>query len=361
MKLFSYHTQLGDQVTFITEEYQLTGKHDVLYLLRELRNTPFPPGDILDDKRTVLMGKEFQIFEDVKELPNEAAICRPDYNIYMYRQDNFYQRASIVQFFNGKYRLKNMQDWHRADSRVVLVVDEHLWDMPANVIAECLATLEEDHNILFLHPIKFKKLIDPIVFKAVGKLKLAKFYKMRYNNNVGDDYDSIVKIIEAMESLKKDLTYLNFTPIPVKIITTDHWEQKENILYDFERCLKIMTYAQKHRVRINFKYPKFRLSSPSWFYFEFFKTWANHHHTLSYIEALTKGAAQFYNKSYVDVINDPKLWVAAKVKQAIHLLSRYPDLMKEYGFTGWGGVISTSSYNIDYEHVKEKAIENSIF
>jgi hypothetical protein len=361
MKLSSYHQQLGDTVSFITEEYQLTGKHDILYLLREQRSTPFPSGDILDDKRTILMGKAMQLFDDVQELPNAAAVCRPDYSLYSYPDTNLYQRSSLIQFINGKYVIKNMQDWRRSDARAVLVVDETLWDAPARVVSECLDMLKDEHNVIFLHPIKLKKLIEPDVLSSFTKLKLAKFYKLRYNNNIGEDYDLVVKLIDAMQVVKNVYTYLNIPPIPIKIITKDHWESKANIFYDFERCLKIMNYAQKKRVRVNFKYPTIRLASPSWQYFEFFKTWGNHHHTLSYIEALTKNAAKFYRIGYIDVINDDKKWVTAKVKQAVHLLSRYPELMKEYGHTGWSGTYSTAADRINYDYVKEKAIENSIF
>ena len=193
------------------------------------------------------------------------------------------------------------------------------------------------------------------------KLKLAKFYKMRYNNNIGDDYDSVTKIIDMSKKLKNKFSYIIMPPLPVKIITKDHWVSKENIFYDFERCLKIMRYAQDKSVRINFRYPKMRLASPSFPYLEFFKTWSNHHHTLCYIEALTKNAAKFYKVSYVDIINNERYWVTAKVRQAIHLIARYPDLIKELGFTGWGGTKYSSTSRINFDLVKEKAIENNIF
>lgn len=361
MKLSSYHTQIGDEVTFITKEYHLTGKHDVLYLIRELRNTPFPPGDILDDKRTVLIGKEFAMFEEVQEIPLEAAVCRPDYGVYDCKDGSLYANSSLVQFFNGSIFLKNKQDWRRSDNKNTIVVDDNLWDAPAPVVATCLRELIEEPNIIFQHPVKLKKLIDKEVLEVFIQLKLAKFYKLRYNNNVGEDYDSVIKIIDGMSILKKHFIYMNINSIPIKIITKDHWALKENIYYDFERCLKIMTYAQLNRVRINFRYPRMRLSSPSWFYFEFFKTWSNHFHTLSYIEALMFGATKFYHKSYADILSNDLLWNTAKVKQTVHLLARYPSLIKEYGFVGWGGVISTTSNKIDYNYVKEKAIENSIF
>lgn len=361
MKLSSYHTQLGDYVNFISEEYQLTGTHDVLYLLRELRHTPFPPGDIVDDRRTILIGKEFAIFEDVQELSIEAAVCRPDYEIYKYKEPNIYEKASFVQFFQSGKMLKNIQDWHRSDSKSVVIVDENFWDANPEAIIYALNSLQSESNIVFLHPIKLKKLLDNNIFNALSPLKLAKFYKIKYNNNIGEDYESVVKAINLIQKLKNNFIYLNVGSISVKTITKDHWADKQNILYDFERNLKIMTYAQKQRVRINFLYPRLRLSSPSWAYFEFFKTWSNHYHTLSYIEALLKGSTNFFGKSYAAILNNNMLWTTAKIKQAVYLLVKQKDLMKAYGFIGWGGVYSTTANKIDYDYIEEKAVEDHLF
>lgn len=361
MKLASYHSQLGDSVTFITEEYQLTGTHDILYLLRELRETPIPSGDILDDYRTILIGKEFEIFDDAQDIPIEAAICRPDYNLYHYKDPNPYDRASFVQFFHEDKLLKNIQDWHRPYERFVIVVDPNFWDASPQIVVSCLMSLKGSANIAFLHPIKLKKLLDNDVFNTLSSLKLAKFYKIRYNNNIGEDYNSITLAIDLIHRLKQKFSYLNIGSIPVKIITKDHWANRDNILYDFERCLKIMNYAQKKKTRINFRYPRLRLSSPSWAFFEFFKTWSNHYHTLSYIEALLKGSMNFYHQNYAAILNNNRLWNTPKIKQAVYLLTKHRELMKEYGFTGWGGMYSTTENLIDYDYVEEKAIEDHLF
>lgn len=360
MKLHSYHSQIGDNPTLIDHEYQLTDKHDTLYLIREQKNTPIPGGGILDDYRTILVGKQFEIFDDVWEMPNEVAVCRPEYSIYKYDKPNIYDRASFVQFINNRSILKNVQDWRRADNRVTVIVDHNLWDATPQIITQALESIRFERNIMFLHPIKLKKLLDSNVMNAFLKLKLAKFYKIRYNNNIGDDYDSVVIAIDIMKRLKKEFPYLNLSSLPVKTFTKDHWENKDNIYYDFERCLKIMTEAQKQKVRINFRYPNIRLASPSWAYFEFFKTWSNHFHTLSYVEALMKGSTNFYRKNYSEILNNERMWNTAKIKQAVHLIGKFPDLMLTYGFTGWGGVFSTSVELIDFEYVKEKGIENHI-
>lgn len=361
MKLSSYHKQLGHDVVFINNEYQLTGNHTILYLIRELRHTQFPPGDILDDKRTILMGEEFKIFDDYQNISDEVAICRPDYTLYEYEEKNVYNQSNYVQFFNNDKLLKNVQDWHRAKYKATIVVDQNFWDAPPQIIVDCLKSLQGERNIIFLHPIKLKKLLNDDVFYSFSKLKLAKYYKVRYNNNIGENYDNIVQAIDLMKRIKIEFAYLNIGSIPVKIITKDHWVDKANVMYDFERCLKIMTYAQSNRVRINFKYPKIRLSSPSWAFFEFFKTWGNHYHTLPYIEALMKGATLFHQKGYAEILNNSLWWNTAKIKQAVYLIAQHTELIQQYGFIGWGGVKSTTESLINYQYIKEKAIEDNLF
>jgi hypothetical protein len=360
MKLYSYYEQLGHRVMLIRHEYELTNTHDILYLIRELRHTPFPPGDLLDDRRTVLIGKEFEIFDDVQIIPNEVAVCRPDYSIYQYEKPNRLAHFSFVQFFNGKTLLKNVQEWRKANSKGTLVVDENFWDFPDAAILQCLEKLQTETNIVFVAPIKLKKLLNEEIFNAVSQLKLAKAIKILYNNNIGEDYLNAILAIDAIHKLKAKFPHIQFGPIPFKIITKDHWVSGENRKYDFERCLKIMNYAQKQRVRINFKYPKMRLASPAWTYFEFFKTWSNHHHTLSLIEALLVRSSDFLNLSYAEILNDSKKWTTSKIKIAVYLIAALPELILEYGFRGWGGVISSTYKEIDFNYVKEKAIEDHI-
>lgn len=361
MKLASYHKQLGDNVNLIEAEYQITDNYDILYFIKELRETPFPPGDILDDKRTVLMGEQFKIFDDWTDIKPEVAVCRPDYSIYNLKKNNKYSNSSFVQFFCGEKMLKNVQDWHKSKGTNTIIVDNNLWDANPRAVVQCLESLSGEPNIIFLHPIKLKKLLNEDVLDSFFKLKLAKYYKIRYNNNIGESFESACLAVDLMKKIKNRFVYLNVGSIPIKIITKDHWENKDNILYDFERCLKIMSYAQKQQIRINFKYPKMRLASPSWQFFEFFKTWSNHYHSLCYIEALLKGAMTFHARDYATILNNQKWWTTVKIKQAVYLLTRHTELMKEYGFTGWAGSKSTTEQFIDYQKIKEKSIEDNLF
>lgn len=362
MKISSYHKQCGDSVTFISEEYMLTNKYHILYLVREYRHTPIPSGTFLDDNRTRLVGKEFEMFDGFFEMDDLMAMSRPDYKLYIFPEDeNYYSRASFVQFFNGKKYLKTRQAWQKVHGLYNFVVDEQLWYAPDDILLKCLNELKKEQNIIFMKPVRLHRLLDDKIFKAFVKLKLAKSAKILYNNNIGEDFESVKLAINVIKKLKGYYPYLNVGSIPVKIITKDHWGDKQNILHDFERCLQIMNYAQKKEVRINMKYPRLRLASPSWFYLEFFKTWSNHYHRFSYFEALLITAVQFTDKGVATLLMNPKNWTTAKIKQAVHLLAHYPDMMMEYGFEGWSGKVHQAKFNIDLDYIKEKAIENIIF
>ena len=362
MKISSYHKQRGDNVTFITEEYMLTNNYHILYLIREYRHTPIPSGIFLDDIRTRLLGKEFELFEEVFEMDDLMAMSRPDYKIYNFPEDEkFYSRASFVQFFNGKKYLKNRQSWQKVDGLYNFVVDEQFWYAPDDIILKCLKELKRERNIIFMKPIRLKRLLDDKIFNAFVQLKLAKSAKILYNNNIGEDFESVKLAIKVIKKLKNYHPYLNVGSIPVKIITKDHWIDSKNIFDDFVRCLQIMHYAQQEEIRINMKYPRLRLASPSWFYLEFFKTWSNHYHRFSYLEALLITAVQFTDKGMQTILMNPKYWRTAKIKQAVHLLSHYPELMMKYGFDGWSGKVHQAKFNIDLDYIKEKAIEHIIF
>ena len=116
---------------------------------------------------------------------------------------------------------------------MVVVVDLNFWDASPQGIVDALNDLVGELNIVFMAPVKLKKLLNEDVFNAFTQLKLAKFYKIRYNNNIGEDFESISQAVLLLERLKQRFIYLNLSSIPVKIITKDHWSDKANILYDF--------------------------------------------------------------------------------------------------------------------------------
>ena len=67
MKLSSYHQQLGDTINFVRDEMDTTLACDKRYIFRENDDTPLPPRRLLDENKTILLGKGFKYY-DVKQV-----------------------------------------------------------------------------------------------------------------------------------------------------------------------------------------------------------------------------------------------------------------------------------------------------
>lgn len=360
MKIFSYHEQLGDHVQLITDDAFFTNNYDVLYLIREYRNSPILYPNALDDDRTILIGEGFQFYENVKDLTREMAVCRPKYSLFPEDPENIYSRANYAQFVQDKSVLLRTQDWHRNRAYLTIVVDKDFWKMSNPMIIKCMDSLKLESGVLFLGTISMKKLLNPEIFNRFITLKLAKNLKLKYNNDIGEDYESAKLAIDLAAKLKIQY-HLNVPHITFKIITHNHFTDPNSILYDFKRNMQIMAYAQTKRVRVNMKYPRLRQSSPRWYYFEFFKHWSNHRHTRSFVEAMLRDSAAFEGLAYYEVLNNDKYWVTDRIKRVVYLIAVMENFIKEYGFVMWGGNISNSIKLVDFEYVRRKAIENYIF
>ena len=65
MKISSYHQQIGNLVNFVTEKYHINMLFDELYIIKEKKSTPRPAGNLIDDKRSRLIGSDFR-YDDQK-------------------------------------------------------------------------------------------------------------------------------------------------------------------------------------------------------------------------------------------------------------------------------------------------------
>ena len=60
------------------------------------------------------------------------------------------------------------------------------------------------------------------------------------------------------------------------------------------------------------------------------------------------------------LLKKPAKWNIQKINETIYLLAAFPTLMYEYGFMERDGTHDPIRDQIDYNYIKEKAIENSI-
>lgn len=116
MQLSSLHQQLGDTITFVNEELDLSIRYDILYIKCNSRQPQLPKKTLLDDKRTRLLGKRF-IYYNTYEVPKAVYSCRPDYLLYPEeKSDNSYTKANMLRFYYGKTLIKKRQDFHNTRS-----------------------------------------------------------------------------------------------------------------------------------------------------------------------------------------------------------------------------------------------------
>lgn len=365
MKISSYHKQKNDSVIMLQPGDKIRGRYNIIYVIREYMSTPFPPTSIMDSMNIKLIGKAFEGYDSYTDLDATIMSVRPDYTLYT--GDSMYHMAQYAVYTHNFYILKKTQDFHRSSKFVVrnpltIVADENLWLFPEEYVVSVLKQLQEEKNIYFLHPIKLSKLTSSENIRTeFYKLHFTKKLKINYINDLGNSFEKAKKIIDFLNEFQAVKNFINISPPSFKIITKDHWKDNETAILDFENCLRIMSYAIEKNVRIRFQYPRYRLITPLWSYFEFFRTWSLYYHRLSYIEALLKPTCKKFQVKEYELLNDIRYWKDnQKLKQIVHLLCTYPDLMKECAFNNWFG--EDKIYNkLDIEYIKEHEHEFNIF
>lgn len=64
MKISSFYKQQNCIINFIVEESHINLSYDEYFILRDKSSTPKPPGKLIDDQRSRLIGKTFRFFEN---------------------------------------------------------------------------------------------------------------------------------------------------------------------------------------------------------------------------------------------------------------------------------------------------------
>lgn len=338
MKLSSFHKQEGDLINFVQEEYDISMSYDIFYIIREKSETPRPPGRLIDDKRVRLIGRPMRFFDNFWTPPAIVSAVRPDYMLYPENPRDAYYNANIVQFYHNGELLKLKQPFENsiAFHKKTLVVDKEFWEVSEENIISCLQELEEYKNIAFLHPINLKKILkSSIVSNLFKNLHFSQGTIFRFRNNYGQDFESAQNIFDFMNELKLLHPHVRFTNVPFKAITVDHWQSKENGLYDLERCLKITDMAKQNKVHIRIISPSKRLESPYWYYFEMLEYWTLNLENLSYIEMMTFSASKKTGLPTFRILNDSKYWITPNTNMLLRLMIK-TDIVDNYGFRRWG-------------------------
>lgn len=110
MKISSFHKQSGDLVNFVTEDSHIKMVYDLFYIIREKTSTKRPPGNLIDDKRSRLIGAGFKHSDNAWDIDAVIAACRPDYMLYPEKEErDAYYNANIIQFYHNGIKLEVIQ------------------------------------------------------------------------------------------------------------------------------------------------------------------------------------------------------------------------------------------------------------
>ena len=130
MKLSSFHKQNQDEVIVVKPGDKFIGKCDMIYIIREKKETPYPPSMIYERKEAKFLGKAFENHEDFIRLKPFVMSVRPDYKMYP-KTGSIYDDAQFVLYSYGFYQIDKMQNFHRKNilktiTRLTVSADDDL-------------------------------------------------------------------------------------------------------------------------------------------------------------------------------------------------------------------------------------------
>jgi hypothetical protein len=340
MKISSFHKQQEDLVNFITEEFHINLPCDIYYIMRDKKETPRAPSKITDSNKTRLLGKGFKFFPNYYEPSAVIAAVRPDYLLYPEQEKNAYYNANIAQFYHNGNLLKIKQPFQNTKShhKKTLVIDKIFWDSTDENIKSCLLELREYKNIAFLYPIKLKKLIkNKEIFDLFLKLDFSKGTLFKFQNNYGSSFEEALDLFELYKELKEKHEHVDFGKIPFKTVTTEHWGNQTNGLYDLERCLKIINESKFHKIKINLVAPDRRkFETPFWYYFEILEVWTTYFPEYSYIELMLHSAIKRFKMPWYAILNNSSFWQLPNTHFLLKLMINKKEFIELYGYRQWG-------------------------
>ena len=362
MKISSFYKQQGYIVNLYTQDFKITYDYDAAFVIKERIDTKMPPSRLLDDGRTILMGKALEGYEGYKTFPMEMSVVRPDYRLFSVKKESILDRIQYVQFYCGLYEIEKSQDWHNTylGSKISIVVDDNFWDFKSSeLIISKLKILQKEPRVGFLHPIKLKKILkDKAIADEFYKLK----FSFRYHNTfdisgIEQTYENVVEIIDFIANWNRFSG--SFKPIRIRTITTKHWNNQENIDYDLRRCIKIVAYAKSKGVRINLRNPNRQTYSPEWRMFNVLKCWCNNFPNKSFVETMFIWSTEKTNLSAWEISSNSKYWISVWLRYLINLIQTDEEFVKKYCFIEWENK-SFPIENVNIDYIKESTDENIV-
>lgn len=349
VKLSSFHKQRKDSVYLVNDISELTLSYDKLYIFSDSDSTPTPSPKILNDPNTVLLGKRFELCGG-KRLGSVIMGCRPDYLLYDTQNDS-YAKANFVTFFtDGGELIQQKQNWKNTKKGIkrTIITDSVLWRQKPEIVAQCLETLKDEKNIVFLSPISIKFLIDNYsVREKFFALNFSKGTKFKWRNDVGNDTSSALLISNFINELRKH-TKSNIGSIPLNALEDNEtiWEE------DFKKLLCAIAIFKKNKIRCFFpptKIVKHKLILN-------LINWCEKGIENSFIEEMVFFNAAKRGKRWFQIINDPRCWTDIKTREIVAILNeeKWKEFLPQMSVQ-WG------DNSIDYTCIDFKTINDNAY
>ena len=342
MKISSYHKQKGDKVILITDEHQLSISYDIIYISKESKLGKLPSRKILDDKRTILLGKGFEVFK-TKEINSVITACRPDYLLYTIDEKDKYGNANFISFYSNGKLVKNQQDYHNTAryKHFTIIADKHFWNATDEDIIWCLQYLKNDKNLMFLEPISLNKILsNNSIREKFLNLHFSVGTPFKWRNDFSSE--NVKPIIDFMNELKtKTKSNLGFVPIRAMIGIG------ENEL-ELLRCLQIISKFKINKLKCVI----INNNKTTGYVWDLLEAWTRYNIQLSFVEYVLHPYCIQSGIIWYNILNNSIHWRNAKIDFLLYLLtsttwSNYKILL----FHQWG-LDELNSHNVNYEYIK---------
>lgn len=334
MRISSFHKQRKDSVYFVDNLTELTLQYDILYLYGNSDSTPAINSKILNDDRTVLMGKRFALC-GAKKIGAVIAGCRPDYLLYdiTNEKSNSYSKANFITFFTDcGEKVYSRQAWKNTKKGVkrTIVTDTILWKQKPSEVIKCFEELKDEKNIVFLEPISLNFLItNAEVQEKFIHLNFSRGTEFKWRNDFGSDAEHAQHICNFINKLKLN-TKSRISPIPInpsEYAPLD-WEE------DFNRLIQTISIFKENKVRCFLPYI---YNKPEHKVINWIRNWCDKGIENSFIEELLFFTIASKGKRWFQIINDKQYWSDNRVKFLLNILQQpyYQNLLPRMSIQ-WG-------------------------
>lgn len=301
MRISSYHKQMGDQINFVTSEYDIRRPYDIYYVIKEKQKTPNPPGDFFLNPNVRFLGQAYHI--RAWKMPDVMMAVRPDYLLYPEKNTHI-EKSEYLQLFNSKSellpRIQDYSNTFKGKKRVILT-DKYIWFANKKSLIQAFKVLTEVKNLSFSEPIWIQKLYhDEELKNEFFKLKLTPGAHLEWRTVNIEDFDIAFQFLLDVHKNWPDVAVGD---LKVKLTKINHWDSWLDAYRDFVLIKTIILRGKREGIQIKIEPLKQRLETPYFLLFEEISNWTQSARgNLSWLEYLM-GKHKMYGK-----LNKPEVW-----------------------------------------------------